>query len=594
MRFERNGQKKDFSIGRMCRKTMRTVFLCCVLALPTQGMPVRAQEAENGEEEGLLQTEVVIVLPGEDDSSADSEDDAGEVEIVIGADAAQDTEEEIVIGADDTGNTDIAAEDHSTDDENGASGADAGTDTDSAGEAPRISIETLDQSWYSEDGSQWIVYAECDSVSVDGDGCEALAEAVCEWNEEQTESFWSFCAELAESAGEDALYEDWGSDSYYYNAWREAELTRVDESVLSLVIWEYAYTGGAHGNYGYTSVTFDVASGEILQLTELLEDAEGFCDSAEAYIVEALETEYGDELFGGYEETVAAMWDTELTWYLDAEGITFVFDPYELGPYSMGAASVTCPYEIVAAYMKTAYSGINGTGLGRFSANTDVETAAGTLRLSVEEDPEYSMLQISLQLNGETACADEFGSFGDAYLLVLSNGRSFVLFDADYMSDDYVTFLYEITDGSITLRSRLEGVSLQEGTVGTEVLTLRVHLDVLGTYSAYMDYVIGEDGTLMQTEDVFEIRTDGYSFRILTVIRELPVTMDDGQAATLPVGTRIRITGSDDAGTAYFRDEDSGEKGSISYERGSGDDTWTLYIDGVSEYEYFEMIPYAG
>jgi len=491
-------------------------------------------------------------------------------------------------------NTEAAANAAAVEDADLAETAGSAANTATAAEAPRIAIETSYRSWYSEDGEQWFMYAECGSVSAEGEGYEALSEAVREWNEEQAATFWSTCGELAEFAAEDTAYENLDADSYYYNARREMELTLVDENVLSLVIMEYAYTGGAHGNYGYTSVNFDATTGEILELNDIMEDAEGFRSLAQAYLIEILESEYGEELFDGYEDTVAAMWDTEPTWYLSTEGITFVFDPYELGSYATGAISVTCPYTKVGIYMKAAYSAMDGTGAGRFSVNTDVETARGLLRLDVTED-EYEMLQVSLELNGETAAvADTFGSFGDAYLLSLSDGRSFVLFDADYMSNDYVTFLCEITDGSPTLRSRLEGVSLQEGTVGTEVLTLRVHLDALGTYSAYMDYVIAENGELLQTEDIFEIRQDGYTFRILTVTKDLPVTMDSGEAAVLPAGTRIRITGSDDNGTAYFRDEDSGEKGSISYERGNGEDAWTLYIDGISEYEYFEMIPYAG
>ncbi|MCD8250060.1 MAG: DUF3298 and DUF4163 domain-containing protein [Lachnospiraceae bacterium] len=463
----------------------------------------------------------------------------------------------------------------------------------SENEAPRVEIETNDRDWYSEDGARWLMHVENDSISVSGESYETLSEAVTEWNEEQTEELWESCEELSGYAAEEAAYTEWDADSYYYDAWREAELCRVDESVVSLTILSYAYIGGAHGNSGYTGVTFDAQSGEILTLSDILTDEDGFQDAAQQWIVEKLAADHGDELFEDYEETVAAMWEAEPDWYLDAEGITFIFDPYEVGPYAMGAAFVCCPYDEFGAYMKETYSGMNGVGAGRFSANADVETDLGTLRIDMPVDEDYGMAPVSLSLNGESLEAGEFGSFGDAYLLRLSDDRSFVLFDADYASDDYVCFLCEITDGSPVLRSRLENVSLQNGTVGAEVLTLRVHLDVLGTYYAYMDYVIGESGELMQTEDIFAIRSDRYAWRVLTVARELPVTAD-GEETTLPVGTRIRITGSDNAGTAYYRDEESGETGSLSYVRGDGEDAWTLYIDGVSEYEYFEMLPYAG
>ncbi|MCD8330880.1 MAG: RsiV family protein, partial [Lachnospiraceae bacterium] len=348
-----------------------------------------------------------------------------------------------------------------------------------------------------------------------------------------------------------------------------------------------------HGDSGYTTVNFNAESGEILTLNDILEDADGFQEAAQTYIVEKLGGEYADELFEGYEETVSSLWDAEPVWYLNAEGITFVFNPYEIGPYAMGTVRVTCPYENISDYMKEDYVGLEGTGSAQFSENTEIKTESGTVTVKMEVDEDYGMSPISVCLDEETVSVGEFGSFGEAYLLQLADGRSFVLLDADYMSDDYVTFLYEITDGSISLRSSLESVSLERGTVSAGGMTLVMRLGVLGNYDSLMEYGIGEDGALAQTEEVFEILQDGYAWHVLTVVKELPVTMN-GESAVLPEGSRSRITGTDNAVTAYFTEEDTGDIGSISYEYGDEENVWELYIDGVSEYEYFEFLPYAG
>lgn len=74
-------------------------------------------------------------------------------------------------------------------------------------------------------------------------------------------------------------------------------------------------------------------------------------------------------------------------------------------------------------------------------------------------------------------------------------------------------------------------------------------------------------------------------------------------------GSKKRITGTDNAGNAYFRidtgetemiqyvegacfwmDTGTGENGMIQYER----DEQQILIDGVPENEYFERVPYAG
>ena len=183
---------------------------------------------------------------------------------------------------------------------------------------------------------------------------------------------------------------------------------------------------------------------------------------------------------------------------------------------------------------------------------------------------------------------------GDAYLLKKEDGRSFVILDADYASDDFVTFVYELTDGTLQERDRLEGVSLQDGTVNTETLTLRMHLDVLGTYSSLMNYTIGEDGRLVQGEEFFRIQPDDTGQKMLITVRELPVVIE-GKETVLPKGTRLYITGTDNEGTAVFHNEDTQTDGEIRYTRGDkGEDTWTIYIDGIPDYEYFETIPYAG
>ncbi|MCD8335104.1 MAG: YobA family protein [Clostridiales bacterium] len=222
-----------------------------------------------------------------------------------------------------------------------------------------------------------------------------------------------------------------------------------------------------------------------------------------------------------------------------------------------------------------------------------VELSTGTAQVMVSTYDVGGNVTISLSLDDMVVELGEFGRLGSAYLLELADGRSFALLDADYASDDYVTFLYELTDGALVEQSRLEDVSLQSAAVGTEQLRLRVHVDVLGSYDSYRDYVIDDGGALQATSDVCEIPTDDSDWHLLTVTKELPVTLD-GQKATLPAGTQLRITGTDNQATAYFRVEDTGAEGSIAYTRGEGDEAYLLYIDGVSEYDYFEMLPYAG
>lgn len=468
--------------------------------------------------------------------------------------------------------------------------------------APQVIFEpgkTLD--WYDDETGKWLLHAEYTDVSVTGEGYEAAAEGVRKWMEEEETSVQKSGEQYAEWAKDDEAVPYADDDYYRYSIFQEMELARADSRVISMVRMWSEYTGGAHGNYWYEGVVFDAVTGEKLDLSHVLQDAGGFRQKATGYIVKKLQEQYDEGLFPDYEQTVEDMWATEPAWYLDAAGITFIFNPYAVGPYAMGEARVTLPYGEFDSYLKEEYRKppSSGDGTGSLAANTDIPVdlplssfGENVLRLQVEELDEYGTASISLLVNGNSAEVGEFARLGDAWLIRME-GESFVLLDADYASDDYVTMVYRITTGVPQQTDRLEGVSLGCGNINTEKLTLNMHLDVFGTYGGWMDYTLGTDGKLRQQEEFFRISQDDSPYRGLTVIRELPVLVD-GQEETLPEGSCICITATDNQGVALFREKDTGLEGQILYTRGKGDDSWGLYVDGVSEYEYFENLPYAG
>ncbi len=321
---------------------------------------------------------------------------------------------------------------------------------------------------------------------------------------------------------------------------------------------DYVAFTGTVSNLSEHSMTVNITEGDILNSSDLV--VASFPDAVEITAVEG--------------DTVQIWYDSDVT---------------ETYPAEVSAVS----YEIVSTEEPEAS---NDGDVFSLSSDTPlaVKLSSGTKELQVTTTETGGNVFITLSLGTETVEIGEFGRLGDAYLLTLSDNRCFVLLDADYASDDFVTFLYEITDGTITEQSRLEDVSLQSVTVSTEQLNLRVHVEVFGSYDSYMDYEISESGTLEATGDIYEIPVDDNEWRLLTVIKEVPVYMN-GEDTVLPVGSQIRIIGTDNQSTAYFRVEDTGEEGSITYTRGLNDeDIYTLFIDGCSEYDYFDMLPYAG
>lgn len=466
------------------------------------------------------------------------------------------------------------------------------SDETSGSSVPTIMITQEKKEWYTDDGEVLLLEAEADRVEITGDGFGALQGVISE----QWKGLDDDYGEILEMAREhyDSLE---GDDRTYFMNYTVSEgvaVSRIDDRVVSFCESYYEYTGGAHGYYGFDGAAFDVKSGKKLQLEDILSDAEGFYDKAVSYIIEELEKNYGEGLFPEYKEIVETdtFGGTPVCWYLDDTGIVIEYGLYTVAPYVTGAPDVTLPYDEFAAYIKEEYTAPCSSGIVRVSANEDFSGLIGEqgrLVLEVAQD-EYEQDNVTVVSENASEKVGTFVRVVDAYVIKREDGRSFLIFVCDYASDDFVTYVYEVTDGRVRECDKLDGAAWSGTCLGTDRIGLSIHLDVLGSYNGKMIYLLTEDGKLSQTEEIFAI--DAFPFQVMTVVRELPVTME-GEETTLPTGSKIKITGTDNAGTAYFQlQSDTGETGMIKYVR--DDAQWQLMIDGVSENEYFEMVYYAG
>lgn len=464
-------------------------------------------------------------------------------------------------------------------------------DEDMGRAIPQIVMEDSFQDWYSDDGTL-LLDATFSSVSVQNSGFDNLSAALDDLSD-------SIRADIS-GDNEDSLLETAKSsystgnkeyDFINYSCDQSFSLGRVDADVVSLRMYSYIYSGGAHGNYGATGYTFDVESGNLLALEDILADKEGFYSEATGYIVDVLYEEHGKELFSDYAKSVEENWTNGHgpEYYLDASGIVIPFNPYSVGPYVMGDTQVTLSYKRFGKYMDPRYLPPHGMLAAPVAKNEDISSALGlngpVMIEVVEDDYEFNGITvISGTASDESIEAERFVA---AYVLRTEPDDCLLAVSADYASDDLVTCLYRIGNDQITMIGEpMDGLLITGRQIGPDGIEMEKHLDVLGTYSSNMLYTIGADGTLTPTEDVYRIDTD---FE-MTVTRELPVTIDGAQT-TLPVGSTLKITGTDDNGTAHFRTGE-GREGTIAYTSNEGE--WGLYIDSVSENEYFEMIPYAG
>jgi len=98
------------------------------------------------------------------------------------------------------------------------------------------------------------------------------------------------------------------------------------------------FTGGAHSNSTTRAMVFDVRDGSTLTLDDIfLPDFNDILtDILNRHLPESLSGEDISELF---EDVVSPTGNYILT----SDSITFIYNPYEIGPYSLGTPSVSIP-----------------------------------------------------------------------------------------------------------------------------------------------------------------------------------------------------------------------------------------------------------
>lgn len=133
---------------------------------------------------------------------------------------------------------------------------------------------------------------------------------------------------------------------------------RFDEMVLSLYGLESIFGGYTHGNFANLSVNYDLLTGKVLGIRDILV-ADYSAESLIEYIIQGLaEYEKEDMLFPDYKELISDMFFTNHpveNWYFAQDGLCFFFSPYEIAPYSSGTLVSKVPYESLSGLLKDSY-----------------------------------------------------------------------------------------------------------------------------------------------------------------------------------------------------------------------------------------------
>ena len=147
-----------------------------------------------------------------------------------------------------------------------------------------------------------------------------------------------------------------GNDSYFhtYSAHSDIIVKRADAQALSFINTRDSFTNGAHGMYVFLGVNFDAETGKRLALTDVFMNLEVLPDN----IIDSLREKYDVRtFFDSMEDTVKkSVLEETVSWTLGPRGVTFYFNPYEIGPYAAGLLSVTYLFDERPGLFREKYS----------------------------------------------------------------------------------------------------------------------------------------------------------------------------------------------------------------------------------------------
>jgi hypothetical protein len=123
-------------------------------------------------------------------------------------------------------------------------------------------------------------------------------------------------------------------------------------NIISQVINVYEYTGGAHGISTTQGVILDINTGKKIEYEDIfLPDTEEFIsDLLLANLMIARKTTSPELLIdAGFNSTIFLPSHNLVA---DDKGISFIYNPYELGAYVLGIVEIFVPYSELILYMK--------------------------------------------------------------------------------------------------------------------------------------------------------------------------------------------------------------------------------------------------
>lgn len=144
----------------------------------------------------------------------------------------------------------------------------------------------------------------------------------------------------------------WGLTSLNYEEISSCEFTFNQNGFVSYAINMYSYTGGAHGMNGTSNHVIDLSTKNLLTLADLF--PENVYSEIGSLIIKQIArdrnftnpAQLNEDGFFSIEDVVPTD-----NFRIDAKGITWTYNPYEIAVYATGQITVTLDWALIKPYL---------------------------------------------------------------------------------------------------------------------------------------------------------------------------------------------------------------------------------------------------
>ena len=393
---------------------------------------------------------------------------------------------------------------------------------------------------------------------------------------------------------------DMGDYSEGFSIKYDTTIMRADTAVTCLLTYYGDYTGGVHGNYCYYPVNYDSSTGEELFISDVVD--EGMLDEIPDLVAAALLERYGKDSFYGDADTQGAIAETikknygkgdNYSFAVGYEGLTFYFQPYELGPYSSGALNATLKYEDYPELVDEKYTECAADYF--IGIDADLETlphSEDTCNAYLSAPDEWGTYdELVINFNGKDFREEIYGYGADMWICTIGGiNYLFVNLSEDNDYEHLMVYSLNSATGNVECCADVYGGFM--GYVPADPYEFRIYDrgDVLSTYSMYKNYYVGRDGVPAGLEDFYYIDSDLSLKTISDVEGEVRDDFEGtGTKAVIKSGEKLDFYATDGETWVDFKRKDGSF---VRFEVDRSD--YPQKVNGFEADLLFEGMMYAG